>query len=216
MSFDPIIDKMNKLLMSQNALVSSLFIATVSLQGTANEITVYGDSPVVHQATRVQPNEASASYDGRYELYEYPMSSASQIKVYSKMPYHGLVSEKGDEALVRKGTFRENLLNIAAQFNYGPVIWDAAADNCVWRQVTEYRLSGKEPRELLAYYAATQDFSLKFSTVDEHIEAVYNGPLDRLAPCKEGLISAQDAPIAPTVLDASYSPIGPATDIDVF
>lgn len=192
---------------------SALCLGIVPSTTLATEIMIYGESPVVHQATRVQPNEPEIAYDGRYELYDYPMPSASRIKVYSKMPYNGLVSEMGDEALIRKGTFRENLLNLAAQFNYGPVIWDSRADNCVWRQITEFRISGKEPRELLAYYAATQDFTLQFSTVDEHIEAKYVGPVERLAPCKEGVVAAQDAPIVPTVLEASYSPVGPPADI---
>ena len=90
-----------------------------------------------------------------------------------------------------RGTFRSNLVRLVEGFNYGPLIWDKAVENCVWRQVTEYRIEGEDPREIMAYYAATQDFVLNFSHIDSHVEAVYTGPEERLRPCRDGVLSEE-------------------------
>lgn len=87
------------------------------------------------------------------------------------------------ETTVLNGTFRSNLLRIAGELGYGPLIFDPLVTNCVWQQKTQYKISGKDPREVLAYYAATQDFALAFSEVDSHVELKYVGPVDRLEPC---------------------------------
>lgn len=86
-------------------------------------------------------------------------------------------------AQVRPGTFRSNLFRLADELGFGTVLVDPRVSNCVWRQLTEYTLSGDDPREVLAYYAATLDFRLAFSSLDGHVEVAYAGPPERLASC---------------------------------
>lgn len=181
----------------------------------AGDISVYGENPVVKRSMPIVQDAPAHVYDGRYELFDYSLMGNSDVKVYeyTSSKRAGVSHYRGDSAVIEKGTFRRNLLRLANDFNYGPIIWDQRTLNCVWAQETQYKLEGKEPKEILAYYAATQDFKLAFSKVDEHIQAIYTGPDSRLAPCQEGV--GQLDVTRDQVVETSYTPFGMPTNIRV-
>lgn len=84
---------------------------------------------------------------------------------------------------VRQGFFKENFERIAREMGIDHVIWDERTENCEWRQSTEFVVPRYTPHEALAFYAATQDFYLIFSSIDNSVRARYEGPRSRLSYC---------------------------------
>lgn len=213
-------------------IAAMMILASIAGLSHAEDVTIYGETTEVRNKLPTDVGVPIAKYDGRYELYQYPMSHPSKITTYSaspddniimgktasyesnallygdhasveSVPFRGNVDSAQPSTTIQKGTFRANLLAIADQFDFGPVIWDPKADSCVWRQVTEYTIEGPDPREILAYYASTLDFQLSFSNVDSHIEAKYTGPDDRLLPCQEGLVGEAAREAQPLVIESA-------------
>ena len=85
--------------------------------------------------------------------------------------------------LVRRGFFKENFERIAHEIGIDLVVWDERTENCEWRQSTEFVIPRNTPHEALAFYAATQDFHLVFSNIDNSVRARYEGPRSRLSYC---------------------------------
>ena len=85
---------------------------------------------------------------------------------------------------VKKGSFRSNMERLAKQWGFYPVIWDPRVKSCFWHQDTEYRIPKKDGREVISYYASTQDFHPVFNRVDSSVQLVYRGPQSRVSNCE--------------------------------
>lgn len=196
-----------------------ILLFMVSTSAFANGISVYGELPT---SARVLNEEQAPlplpALSGGYEIYNSatPVTYSPLVTPYDnpgvqeRPPSHAKFLG-AQSAVIKKGTFRENMVSVAAKFDFGPIVWDPRTKHCIWSQETEYRIEGREPKELLAFYAGTQDFKLAFSNVDEHIQAIYTGPEDRLKPCHSP--DGEDKDTRPEILAGPYVAPGATTHI---
>lgn len=192
-----------------------------TLPTIAEDIALYGENPKVKPMVSIEKSPLpSPAISNHYQIYtqSHPVLhtpiSASTVYGGSEvpvMPPSNFSRAGGESAVIKKGTFRENMVGLAAKFNFGPIVWDPRTKHCIWVQETQYKIEGKEPKELLAFYAGTQDFKLAFSNVDEHIQAIYTGPEQRLAPCMSEVLAPQSK--RPEVLSGYNMPYGAETHI---
>lgn len=97
---------------------------------------------------------------------------------------HNTNSASAAHRHVEQGRFRDNMNRLSKLNGVKLVVWDPRAENCDWRQDTSYDIPESEPRDILRYYAQTQNFVPVFSNVDGSMKLLYVGPISTLRQCQ--------------------------------
>ena len=122
--------------------------------------------------------------------------NADLIEVYEKTGAQPVETVPGKKKLVagyghskyRKvetGEFKENMERLVKKNGYKHVKWDPRVANCMWKQDTSYDIpdSKKTAEDIIAFYAKTQDFFPRFSSIDKHVHLSYHGNPSNLTKC---------------------------------
>ena len=119
-----------------------------TLPATAEDIALYGENPEVKPMVSVEESPLPSSViSNHYQIYTQshpvvhtPISASTmyggaEVPVLS--PSH-FKKAGGESAVIKRGTFRENMVGLAAKFDFGPIVWDPRTKHCIWAQETQY------------------------------------------------------------------------------